>query len=469
MDHVAQQAADPGASQPAEAGRRGPDVRSDCWVRITPAGSGGIDLQLRTKVEVMYGDAVRRLVQDVLGHLGVPHARVEMEDAGALPWVQMARLEAAVRRLAAAGLRGTPSAGSAPAGPDGVPEYLPEFAAQAQYPTRRDRFRRSRLYLPGNEPKFMLNAGLHAPDGIILDLEDSVVPAAKDEARLLVRNALRCVDFRGAERMVRINQGERGLADLDVVAAHNVHVILIPKCESAEHVRAVEGRSQGHAAAETRRHEVERRRPAGQDEGECGRPARRRSEEATKPRSDAGADGAGESPAPGRPLLMPIIESALGAIRAYEIATASPQICGLTIGLEDYTADIGTQRTSAGRESFWARCQVVNAARAAGVQPIDTVFSDVADLEGLRASVLEAKALGFEGKGCIHPRQIRLIHEAFAPSPAELEKAQKIVAAYHEAQARGLGVVALGSKMIDPPVVKRALRLVQLAEALGQP
>lgn len=166
---------------------------------------------------------------------------------------------------------------------------------------------------------------------------------------------------------------------------------------------------------------------------------------------------------------MPIIESALGAIRAYEIATASPQICGLTIGLEDYTADIGTQRTSAGRESFWARCQVVNAARAAGVQPIDTVFSDVADLEGLRASVLEAKALGFEGKGCIHPRQIRLIHEAFAPSPAELEKAQKIVAAYHEAQARGLGVVALGSKMIDPPVVKRALRLVQLAEALGQP
>ncbi|MBN2447129.1 MAG: HpcH/HpaI aldolase/citrate lyase family protein, partial [Phycisphaerae bacterium] len=157
-----------------------------------------------------------------------------------------------------------------------------------------------------------------------------------------------------------------------------------------------------------------------------------------------------------------------GAIRAYDVATASKNICALTIGLEDYTADLGTQRTDEGRESFWARSQVVNAARAAGVQPIDTVFSDVNDMAGLRASVLEAKGLGFDGKGCIHPRQIQVIHEAFAPAPAELEKAQKIVAAFEEAQAKGLAAVSLGSKMIDPPVVKRALRVVELAERTSQ-
>ena len=396
----------------AEAGRRGPDVRSDCWVKITPRTTGGIEVKLLTKVEVMYGEASRRLVRDVLTALGVANATIEVEDAGALPFVQMARLEAAVRRLHGPGATAVSA----------VPEYLPEFIDGAQYSTERDRFRRSRLYLPGNEAKFMLNAGLHEPDGVILDLEDSVAPLAKDEARLLVRNALRSIDFKGAERMVRINQGERGLVDLDFIVPHNVHVIVIPKVEDPEQVRQVDARM----AAILQKQKI------------------------------------------GRPVyLMPIVESALGAIKAYEIATASKNTCALTIGLEDYTADIGTQRTSEGRESFWARCQVVNAARAASVQPIDTVFSDVADMDGLRASVLEAKGLGFDGKGCIHPRQIRVIHEAFAPSPQELAKAQKIVTAFKEAEAKGLSVVSLGSKMIDPPVVKRALRTVKLAEALG--
>ena len=396
----------------AEAGRRGPDVRSDCWVKITPRTTGGIEVKLLTKVEVMYGEASRRLVRDVLTALGVANATIEVEDAGALPFVQMARLEAAVRRLHGPGATAVSA----------VPEYLPEFIDGAQYSTERDRFRRSRLYLPGNEAKFMLNAGLHEPDGVILDLEDSVAPPAKDEARLLVRNALRSIDFKGAERMVRINQGERGLVDLDFIVPHNVHVIVIPKVEDPEQVRQVDARM----TAILQKQKI------------------------------------------GRPVyLMPIVESALGAIKAYEIATASKNTCALTIGLEDYTADIGTQRTSEGRESFWARCQVVNAARAASVQPIDTVFSDVADMDGLRASVLEAKGLGFDGKGCIHPRQIRVIHEAFAPSPQELAKAQKIVTAFKEAEAKGLSVVSLGSKMIDPPVVKRALRTVKLAEALG--
>jgi citrate lyase subunit beta / citryl-CoA lyase len=396
----------------AEAGRRGTDVRSDCWVKISLADSGGLDVQLKTKVEVMYGEQTRQLVRDVLTGLRVQHAKVEMEDAGALPFSIMARLEAAVRRLHGEG--GTAISA--------VPEYLPEFIAGAQNPTQRDRFRRSRLYLPGNEPKFMLNAGLHEPDAVILDLEDSVAPAVKDEARLMVRNALRSIDFKNSERMVRINQGERGLIDLDFIVPHNVHVILPPKVEGPEQIQEVDAR----IASILRKHDIN------------------------------------------RPVyLMPIVESALGAIKAYEIATASPNIVALTIGLEDYTADLGTQRTNEGRESFWARCQVVNAARAAGVQPIDTVFSDVGDMEGLRASVLEAKGLGFDGKGCIHPRQIRPIHEAFAPALAELEKARKIVAAFDEAEAKGLGAVSLGTKMIDPPVVKRALRVVKMAKSLG--
>ncbi|UCE59703.1 MAG: HpcH/HpaI aldolase/citrate lyase family protein [Phycisphaerales bacterium] len=395
-------------SQIAEASRRGEDVRSDCWVEITLADSGGIDLALTTKVESMYGESTRQLVRDELAALGVTHARVEIEDAGALPFVITARVEAAVRRL----------------GFDVGDGYLVECGPGTDYATQRDRFRRSRLYLPGNEPKFAINAGVHQPDGIILDLEDSVAPPQKDEARLIVRNALRTIDFKGAERMVRINQGDRGLEDLDFIVPHNVHLLLIPKVESAEQVRVVDAR--------TREILHERRINT-------------------------------------RVYLMPIVESALGALRAFEIASATDRVVALTIGLEDYTADIGTARTKEAWESFWARSQVVNAARAAGVQPIDSVFSDVADTEGLRRNVLESKSLGFDGMGCIHPRQIAVIHEAFAPADEELAKARRIVEAFEEAQRRGLGVVSLGSKMIDPPVVKRAQRVVRLAEAMGMP
>ncbi len=161
---------------------------------------------------------------------------------------------------------------------------------------------------------------------------------------------------------------------------------------------------------------------------------------------------------------MPIIESALGIIKAYEIASASKYNCALAIGLEDYTADLGTQRTNEGKESFFARSMIVNAAKAAGIQAIDTVFSDVTDMDGLYQSVVEAKSLGFDGKGCIHPRQIPVIHKAFAPTEEEIDKAKKIVLAFEEAEKKGLGVVSLGSKMIDAPVVKRAHRTIQLAK-----
>jgi len=393
-------------SRIAEAGRRGEKVRSDCWVQVEPKGRGGLKLSVATKVEAMYGDAVRATCAKTLESLGVRHAVVTVEDYGALDFVLAARVEAAVKR---AGLG---------EGLTFLPEPGPGFGAKAV----RERFRRSRLYLPGNEPKFFLNAALHEPDGVILDLEDSVAPAEKDAARLLVRNALRAVDFGSCERMVRINQGARGLLDVEAVVPQNVHLLLIPKVESAEQVRAVDERAEEVRKASGLKAPVH---------------------------------------------LMPIIESALGCFHALDIAQASPRVVALTIGLEDYTADIGAQRTQEGRESFWARSVVVNAARAAGVTPIDTVFSDVSDVEGLRRACLEAKSLGFEGKGCIHPRQVPVVHEAFAPSAEETERAKRIVLAFEKAEEECLGVVALGSKMIDPPVVKRALRTVKMAEALG--
>jgi len=386
----------------SSAGKRGDNIRSDCYFELHVKDSGGLKVELNSKVEVMYGDSIRNLILEMCNFFNLKNAKIICEDYGALPFVLAARFELAVKRLF----------------PEIKKEFLFPIIKQNNYPTTKDRLRRTRLYLPGNEPKFFINAGLHSPDGIILDLEDSVAPSEKDAAQLLVRNALRSVDFYGAERMVRINQLPKGLNDLQFIVPHNVHVILIPKCESAEQVITIEK-------------EVEKLKKKFDIKNEI--------------------------------YFMPIIESALGVIKAYEIASASKQNCALAIGLEDYTADIGTQRTNEGRESIFARQMLVNAARAAGIQPIDTVFSDVADMEGLRQSVIEAKSLGFDGKGCIHPRQIPVVHQAFAPTAEEIEKAKKIVLAFEEAEKKGLGVVALGNKMIDPPVVKRALRTIELA------
>ena len=164
---------------------------------------------------------------------------------------------------------------------------------------------------------------------------------------------------------------------------------------------------------------------------------------------------------------MPILESALGIENAFAIATASDRIAALTIGLEDYTADLGVVKTATGNESLYARQRVVNAAHAAHIQAIDSVFGDVADMDGLLRWGEASRAMGFEGMGCIHPMQIEVIHRAFAPSQAELEKALRIVAAFEDAQSKGLGVVSLGSKMIDAPVVNRAVKLVARARQMG--
>ena len=164
---------------------------------------------------------------------------------------------------------------------------------------------------------------------------------------------------------------------------------------------------------------------------------------------------------------MPIIESALGVEKAFEIATSSENVVAMAIGLEDYTADLGARRTNEAVESFYARTRMVNACKAAGIQAIDSVFSDVGDMEALRETVKVSKGLGFEGMGCIHPRQIKVIHESFAPEEAEIDKAKKVVNAFIDATERGLGVVSLGTKMIDPPVVKRAEKTIFLATNLG--
>ncbi|MEI6455356.1 MAG: aldolase/citrate lyase family protein [bacterium] len=386
----------------ATTGNKGKGVRSDCFVTLELTDQNGIQLQVESKVSVMYGEDIRREALKILDFFGITNANVKIEDSGALSLVIAARLEAAIKKLL-----------------PGDKCWIPPFLEENRYTTARDRNRFSRLYLPGNTPSLMINAGIHKPDGIILDLEDAVAPDKKDEARYLVRNALCAIDFYGAERMVRINQGERGLEDLEYIVPYNVNLILLPKCEHPEQIVAVNKKIKKivtrHSSLVT-------------------------------------------------PFwIMPIIESALGVINAYSIASSADNIVSLAIGLEDYTADLGTKRTQEGTESFFARSMVVNAARAAGIQPIDSVFSDVADIEGLRENVRRSKALGFDGMGCIHPRQIKVIHETFAPLPDEIEKAKKIVFAYHKAQEQGLGVVALGTKMIDPPVVKRALNTINLA------
>ena len=389
----------------AEAGPWGQEIRSDLHVAVEPRDAGGIELGLESHVAPYYGEAILAQARQVLETLSVKNAKVSIHDEGALPYVIAARIETAVRR---AGLTNNHKA-------------LPDKVAQPA-PSAKDRLRRSRLYLPGTEPKYAINAGLHGPDAIILDLEDSVHPAEKDAARILVRNTLRAVSFGACERMVRINQLPLGLEDLAEIIPEAPDVILIPKVEHPGQVTQVH-----NMIGELKvRHQIN------------------------------------------RPIwLMPILESGQGIENAALIAAATESVVALTIGLEDYTADLDVVKTPEGRESEYARTRLVNAARAAGVQAIDSVYSDVADMEGLKRWGENSRALGFEGMGCIHPGQIPVIHGAFAPSSAEIERAQKIVGAFEEAQQRGVAVVSLGSKMIDPPVVQRALKLVARAKAMG--
>jgi citrate lyase subunit beta/citryl-CoA lyase len=388
------------------AGNHGASDKSDCYVEFEPKSTGGLNIEIKSKVKVLFGKAIKSLALDILNYFEIENADLRIRDTGAVDFVLAARIEAAIKNCI-----------------NTDKEYLLPQKNFNKNSTDKEALRFSRLYLPGNSPKLMLNAGIHNPNGLILDLEDAVAPNKKFEARFVVRNALRSLNFYGAERMVRINQGQMGIDDLSFIVAHNANLILIPKCESVEDILRVDN----EIARLKKLHGID---------------------------NDI--------------WLMPIIESAKGVIKAYEIAISSKNIVAMAIGLEDYTADLGTQRTAEGTESFFARSMVVNASRAARIQPIDSVFSDVSDMDALAQNVIKSKSLGFDGMGCIHPRQIEVIHQNFAPADKEIERAKKIYLAFQDAKKKGLGVVSLGSKMIDAPVVKRATNTIKVAINTGK-
>lgn len=287
-----------------------------------------------------------------------------------------------------------------------------------------ERLRRTMMFVPGNNPGMMADAHIYGPDSIMLDLEDSVTMTEKDTARLLVYNALKTIDYGDTEMVVRINplNTPYGKKDIEAVVKAGVDVIRMPKTETAEEVREVE-------------REIE------------------------KVEKELGCLG--------RTKIMAAIESALGVVNAYDIATASPRMMGIALGAEDYCANLKTQRTPDGDELRLARETIVVAARAAGIDALDTVYSNLNDMETFRKEVEFIHRLGFDGKSIINPRQIEVVNEVFAPSQKAIEKAQTIIAAIKEAEKKGSGVIAVNGKMVDRPVVIRAQRTIDLAKASG--
>lgn len=287
-----------------------------------------------------------------------------------------------------------------------------------------ERLRRTMMFVPGNNPGMMADAHIYGPDSIMLDLEDSVSMMEKDTARLLVYNALKTIDYGDTEMVVRINplNTPYGKKDIEAVVKAGVHVIRMPKTETADEVREVEA-------------EIE------------------------KVEREIGAEG--------RTRIMAAIESALGVVNAYDIAISSPRMMGIALGAEDYCANLKTQRSKEGDELRLARETIVVAARAAGIDALDTVFSNLNDMETFRREVEYIKTLGFDGKSIINPRQIEVVNEVFTPTEKDIEKAKAIVAAIKEAEKKGSGVIALNGKMIDRPVVIRAERTITLAKAAG--
>lgn len=280
------------------------------------------------------------------------------------------------------------------------------------------------MFVPGNNPGMMQDAYIYGADSIMLDLEDSVTMAEKDAARLLVYNALRSIDYGQTEMVVRINplSTPYGRKDVEAVVKAGVHVVRMPKTETADEVRELEA-------------------------------------EILRVEEEIGAVG--------RTKIMAAIESALGIVNAYAIATASPRMMGIALGAEDYCANLKTQRTPDGDELRLARETIVVAARAAGIDALDTVYSNLNDMETFRREVEYIKTLGFDGKSIINPRQIEIVNDVFRPKEKDITKARAILAAIREAAERGSGVVSLNGKMVDRPVVLRAQRTMELARAAG--
>lgn len=284
--------------------------------------------------------------------------------------------------------------------------------------------RRSMLFLPGANAAMLSTAFVYKPDSIMFDLEDAVSLREKDAARLLVFHALQNPAYADIETVVRINPLATpfGLADLEAVVRAGVDIVRLPKTDSAADVHELEA-------------QVER------IERECGR-----------------EDGSTR--------LMAAIESASGVVNALAIATASKRLVGIALAGFDYVMDMQTERGD-GTELFYARCAVLHAARVAGIDAFDVVYSDVNDEAGFLREVELIRKLGFNGKSLINPRQIELLHNAYAPTEEDVEHAQRVIAAADKAEREGLGVVSLNGKMIDAPIVNHARRVLQRAQASG--
>ena len=285
--------------------------------------------------------------------------------------------------------------------------------------------RRSMLFLPGNTPSIIINGEILGADAVILDLEDAVSPTEKESARVLVRNAISRMGFGGCEVIVRINATDTDYwkKDLDAIIPVRPAMIMPPKTGTAQDVLRVD---EYISALEDR---------------------------LGWPRNTV--------------RLIPLIETALGVENAFAIASASPRVAAIFLGGEDLTADLQCKRTKQGDEILYARCRMVCAARAAGVDVYDTPFTDVNDDEGIYDDARKAKSLGFTGKSSISPRHIEAINAVFSPTEAEIEYAREVLEAIRVGQEQGRGAVALRGKMIDAPIVARARRTLEAARALG--
>ena len=285
--------------------------------------------------------------------------------------------------------------------------------------------RRSMLFLPGNNPNMLINGNCLGADAVIFDLEDAVSPAEKDAARILVRNTMRYMDFRGCEIIVRINSIDTPYwqKDIDEILPYKPGLILLPKTGTAADVLAADAYIT-----------------------------------ATEEKLGLSKNTVG---------LMPLIETALGVENAFAIASATDRVKALFLGAEDLTADLQCKRTKEGREIEYARTRLVVAARAAGVEVYDTPFTDVNDDEGILADAQLAKSLGFSGKASISPRHVEVINSVFSPTQKEVDYAYEVMDAIALAKKQGKGAIALHGKMIDAPIVARAQRTIDMATALG--
>lgn len=283
---------------------------------------------------------------------------------------------------------------------------------------------RSVIFVPGNRPNMLERALTFKADVIMIDLEDSVPPAEKVQARELARQWAPVLHGGGQRVMVRVNALDTGLARDELAAVIGPHLL---------------GVSIGKAQSVWDLQEVDRIITALE---------------------------LSAAPEAGHIKLIPWIESARAVVMAYPMATASPRIIAIAFGAEDYTNDMGVQRTDRGEEVFFPRAAVAVAARAAGVASLDTPFVRFRDLEGLRQDARLARQLGYTGKFAIHPSQLDAINEIFSPSPEEVAYARQVVDAWDRAAAAGRGSVDLDGRMIDVPVVKRAQNLLAQAEAI---